>query len=123
MHDATKVVQVATHRKATQLKEDVEELFNPRKIPEDVGVEIIDAVQEFQRLNPEKIKKLFAGSGMDPEKAEWADVLLSEAAHLDYVDVSHRNKEKKQIEWRKKVDNKEPKEKRHKTVNFGIPKN
>ena len=44
MHDATKVVQVATHRKATQLKEDVEELFNPRKIPEDVGVEIIDAV-------------------------------------------------------------------------------
>ena len=39
--------------------EDPEGNLESQNMPIDVAVEIIDAVKEMQRLNPEKLKKIF----------------------------------------------------------------
>ena len=58
--------------------DDPEGNLESQKKPIDVGVEIIDAVKEMQRLQPEKLKKIFGECQgvVGVEKADWADILL-----------------------------------------------
>ena len=78
--------------------------------PIDVAVEIIDAVKEMQRLNPEKLKSIFGASDglIGVDKADWADILLPNSSRDQFCEASYKTREDELERRRKKLGIKEP---------------
>ena len=69
---------VATSR----LKDDVENfnnMFSKFEKPQEVGIEIIEAIQEMQMYKKDALKKVWGGSVTDFERAHWAEMLVPES--------------------------------------------
>ena len=79
-------------------------------MPIDVAVEIIDAVKEMQRLQPEKLKSIFGEfNGLtEVEKADWADILLPNSVRDQFCEASYKTREEGLERRRKKLGIKEP---------------
>ena len=44
----------------------------------DVGVEIIDAINELKRCSPDKLKKIFEKTDINTDESSWLDMLVPE---------------------------------------------
>ena len=52
------------------------EHFKERIEPVDVGVEVIEAINDLKRCDPEKLKKIFEETGINTKESNWIDLLV-----------------------------------------------
>ena len=60
--------------------------FTDRLKPKDVGVEIIDVINELQRCQPDRLKKIFEDTDIDITESKWQDMTMANKHQVLYTD-------------------------------------
>ena len=88
------------------------EYFKERIEPVDVGVEVIEAVNDLKRCEPEKLKKIFEETGINTKESNWIDLLVPKKDQLAFTDSTYMERQRKLESRRIKLGLREPKERK-----------
>ena len=70
--------------------QDDRQKFDEYQIPRELSSEVIDSINEVVARDKNKLRKLFEGTGIDIDRANWRDFLCEEQAKLYYKDDAYK---------------------------------